>query len=158
MKYYSYYKSEIGNILLLADESALEGLWFEGASFFPVDFNKSAIEKDVPILIETKRYLDIYFTSREPDFTPALKLTGSPFAISVLKELLLIPYGQTSSYLEIARKVNSHPRSVARAIAHNKISIIIPCHRVIGSNGSLTGYAGGIERKRFLLLKEGVKL
>lgn len=116
------------------------------------------IEQETPVLAEAKRWLDIYFTGKEPDFLPPLHPTGSEFRKAVWEILLQIPYGQTTTYGEIARQLakkqglaRMSAQAVGGAVGHNEISIIIPCHRVVGTNGSLTGYAGGIHKKEQLL-------
>lgn len=152
------YDSPLGGILLAADETGLTGLWFDGQKFFARDLPAERVEQNTPTLSEVKRWLDIYFTGKEPDFMPPLHPIGSAFRRSVWDILLRIPYGQTSTYGEIARQLaekQGRPRIAAQAVGgavgHNKISIIIPCHRVVGTNGSLTGYAGGIDKKVKLL-------
>lgn len=152
------YDSPLGGILLAADESGLTGLWFDGQKFFARDLPAERVEQNTPALSEVKRWLDIYFTGKEPDFMPPLHPIGSAFRRSVWDILLRIPYGQTTTYGEIARQLaekQGRPRIAAQAVGgavgHNKISIIIPCHRVVGTNGSLTGYAGGIDKKVKLL-------
>ena len=134
------------------------GLWFDGQKFFAHDLPAGRVEQNTPALSEVKRWLDIYFTGKEPDFMPPLHPIGSAFRRSVWDILLRIPYGQTTTYGEIARQLaekQGRPRIAAQAVGgavgHNKISIIIPCHRVVGTNGSLTGYAGGIDKKVKLL-------
>lgn len=116
------------------------------------------IEQETPVLAEAKRWLDVYFSGKVPDFTPPLHPVGSAFRRSVWEILLQIPYGQTTTYGEIARQLAEKqglPRmsaqAVGGAVGHNEISIIIPCHRVVGTSGSLTGYAGGISKKEKLL-------
>lgn len=158
MIFIQHYDSPLGGILLAADETGLTGLWFEGQKFFARDLPAERVEQNTPALSEVKRWLDIYFTGKEPDFMPPLHPIGSAFRRSVWDILLRIPYGQTSTYGEIARQLaekQGHPRIAAQAVGgavgHNKISIIIPCHRVVGTNGSLTGYAGGIDKKVKLL-------
>ena len=158
MIYTCTYKSELGNILLAADEIGLTGLWFEGQKYFANTLPDERISQETPILIEVKRWLDEYFSGEEPKFTPPLHPTGSTFRQAVWQILLQIPYGQTTTYGEIARqlaKMQNAPhmsaQAVGGAVGHNEISIIIPCHRVVGSNGSLTGYAGGIDKKISLL-------
>lgn len=104
--------------------------------------------------MDTKRWLDIYFSGHEPDFTPPLHPVGSPFRQAVWQLLLEIPYGQTTTYGALAKRLNAgrmSAQAVGGAVGHNPISIIVPCHRVVGANGSLTGYAGGLERKIKLL-------
>ena len=119
------------------------------------------IERETPILKEAKRWLDIYFTGREPDFMPPLHPIGSAFRQSVWEILLQIPYGQTVTYGEIARQLadkqgiaKMSAQAVGGAVGHNEISVIIPCHRVVGTSGSLTGYAGGVDKKAALLKLE----
>lgn len=158
MIFIQHYDSPLGAILLAADETGLTGLWFDGQKFFARDLPAERVEQNTPALSEVKRWLDIYFTGKEPDFMPPLHPIGSAFRRSVWDILLRIPYGQTTTYGEIARQLaekQGHPRIAAQAVGgavgHNKISIIIPCHRVVGTNGSLTGYAGGIDKKVKLL-------
>ena len=158
MTFTQHYDSLLGGILLAADEAGLTGLWFDGQKYFARDLPAERMEQDTPVLSEAMRWLDIYFTGREPDFTPPLHPIGSAFRQGVWDILLQIPYGQTATYGEIARQLAAKlglPRmsaqAVGGAVGHNEISIIIPCHRVVGTNGSLTGYAGGIDKKVKLL-------
>lgn len=158
MIYVSRYKSQIGNILLASDEEGLTGLWFEGQKYFANTLPDERILQETEILREAKKWLDVYFTGEEPPFTPPLHPAGSTFRQAVWQLLLQIPYGQTITYGEIARRmaeVKKVPRmsaqAVGGAVGHNEISIIIPCHRVVGTNGSLTGYGGGIDKKISLL-------
>ena len=158
MTYIQHYDSPPGGILLAADEIGLTGLWFEGQKYFARDLSDERTEQETPVLVEAKRWLDSYFTGKEPDFTPPLHPTGSEFRKAVWEILLQIPYGQTTTYGEIARQLaekhglaRMSAQAVGGAVGHNKISIIIPCHRVVGTNGSLTGYAGGIHKKEQLL-------
>ena len=158
MTFLQHYNSPLGGILLAADEIGLTGLWFDGQKYFARDLPAEHVEQNTPILSEAKRWLDIYFTGREPDFTPPLHPIGSVFRQAVWEILLQIPYGQTTTYGEIARQLAAKlglPRmsaqAVGGAVGHNEISIIIPCHRVVGTSGSLTGYAGGIDKKVKLL-------
>ena len=158
MIFIQHYDSPLGGILLAADETGLTGLWFDGQKFFARDLPAERVEQNTPALSEVKRWLDIYFTGKEPDFMPPLHPIGSAFRRSVWDILLRIPYGQTTTYGEIARQLaekQGRPRIAAQAVGgavgHNKISIIIPCHRVVRTNGSLTGYAGGIDKKVKLL-------
>ena len=148
MIYTCTYPSPLGNILLAADEVGLTGLWFERQKYFANTLPKETISQETPVLIQGK----------EPDFTPALHPAGSPFRQAVWQILLQIPYGQTMTYGEIAKKMaqmqdapHMSAQAVGGAVGHNEVSIIIPCHRVVGTNGSLTGYAGGIEKKIALL-------
>ena len=158
MTFIQHYDSPLGGILLAADEIGLTGLWFDGQKYFARDLPAERIDRDTPILSEARHWLDIYFTGKEPDFLPPLHPMGSAFRQSVWEILLRIPYGQTTTYGEIARQLAEKKglsqisaQAVGGAVGHNEISIIIPCHRVVGTNGSLTGYAGGIDRKIKLL-------
>lgn len=155
------YSSMLGNILLAADEIGLTGLWFEGQKYFANTLPEERISQETPILTEAKKWLDVYFSGKEPEFMPPLHPTGSAFRQAVWQTLLQIPYGQTMTYGEIARRITkgknlSHMSAqvVGGAVGHNEISIIVPCHRVVGTNGSLTGYAAGIEKKISLLQLE----
>ena len=158
MTYTQHYDSPLGGILLAADEEGLTGLWFDGQKYFARDLPVERTEQETSVLAEAKRWLDIYFSGREPDFTPPLHPIGSAFRQSVWEILLQIPYGETMTYGEIARRLaekqglsQMSAQAVGGAVGHNEISIIIPCHRVVGTNGSLTGYAGGIDKKVKLL-------
>ncbi len=161
MVYTCKYKSLIGDILLAADEIGLTGLWFEGQKYFANTLPEDYVPQETKILTEAKKWLDVYFSGEEPNFTPPLHPNGSTFRKAVWQILLDIPYGQTITYGKIARRIavmknTSHmsAQAVGGAVGHNEISIIIPCHRVIGTNGSLTGYAGGIDKKISLLKLE----
>ena len=158
MTFIQHYDSPLGGILLVADAVGLTGLWFDGQKYFARGLSSEREERELPVLLEAKRWLDIYFTGKEPDFLPPLHSIGSAFRRSVWEILLQIPYGRTTTYGEIARRLAEKqklPRmsaqAVGGAVGHNEISIIIPCHRVVGTNGSLTGYAGGIDKKVKLL-------
>lgn len=165
MTYIQHYDSPLGGILLAADEIGLTGLWFEGQKYFARDLSDVRIEQETPVLAEAKRWLDIYFTGKEPDFLPPLHPQGSAFRQAVWALLLQIPYGKTVTYGELSHQIAAQrglahmsAQAVGSAVGHNAISIIIPCHRVVGMNGSLTGYAGGIERKVQLLTLEGAAM
>ena len=158
MTFVQHYDSPLGGILLAADEGGLTGLWFDAQKYFARDLPARHTEQDTPILSEASRWLDTYFSGREPDFTPPLHPIGSAFRQSVWEILLQIPYGHTMTYGEIARRLAEKQgtkamsaQAVGGAVGHNEISVIIPCHRVVGTNGSLTGYAGGIAKKMKLL-------
>lgn len=158
MTYTQHYDSPLGGILLAADDVGLTGLWFDGQKYFARGLSNERIAQETPVLAEAKRWLDIYFTGKAPDFTPPLHPIGSAFRRSVWEILLQIPYGQTTTYGEIARQLakkqgldRMSAQAVGGAVGHNEISIIIPCHRVVGADGSLTGYAGGIGKKEKLL-------
>lgn len=162
MIYTCTYPSILGEMLLAADEIGLTGLWFEGQKYFADTLPDEWITGEIPLLAETKRWLDLYFSGERPEFTPPLHPAGTAFRQEVWQILLQIPYGQTVTYGEIAGQLaKKHGRlqmsaqAVGGAVGHNPISIIIPCHRVVGTNGSLTGYAGGIDKKVALLELEG---
>lgn len=161
MRYTSHYCSPIGDILLAADDIGLTGLWFEGEEYFALYLDKEHEEKEVPLFEKAKQWLDIYFSGKEPDFTVPLHFIGTDFQNEVWEILCTIPYGQTMTYGEIAKQIavkKGLPRmsaqAVGGAVGHNKISIIVPCHRVVGTNGSLTGYGWGIDKKIKLLQLE----
>ena len=165
MQYTSHYQSPIGSILLAADDIGLTGLWFEGQKYFALYLDKEHEEKEVPPFEIAKRWLDIYFSGKAPDFTVPLHFTGTDFQNEVWEILYAIPYGQLTTYGEIARQIaakrgleHMSAQAVGGAVGHNEISIIVPCHRVVGSNGSLTGYAGGVDKKQALLTLEGVDM
>ena len=161
MQYVSHYCSPIGDILLAADDIGLTGLWFEGQKYFALSLDKEHEEKELPLFEKSRQWLDIYFSGKEPDFAVPLHFTGTAFRKEVWEILCTIPYGQTMTYGEIAKLIaakkglpHMSAQAVGGAISHNEISIIVPCHRVVGTNGSLTGYAGGIDRKIKLLQLE----
>ena len=163
MDYIWHYTSPLGGITLASDGEALTGLWFDGQKFFGAGLDARNEEKRLPIFDETCRWLDIYFGGKVPDFTPKLNVRATPFSKAICKIMLSIPYGQTMSYGEIARLYarqtgleRMSSQAVGNAVAHNPISIIIPCHRVLAADGSLTGYAGGLENKEKLLQLEGI--
>lgn len=165
MQYINHYESPLGKILLAADEYGLTGLWFEGQKYFALSLDKDHEEKDLPLFDQAKRWLEIYFSGVEPDFTVPLHYTGTDFQNAVWKILCAIPYGKTMTYGEIAKQLANDrginrmsAQAVGGAVGHNSISILVPCHRVVGVNGSLTGYAGGIDKKVKLLTLEKVKL
>ena len=163
MMYTQNYESPLGSILLAADETGLTGLWFRGEKYFADVLDPDHTERETPALQQAKRWLDVYFSGQEPDFTPPLHPIGSPFRQEVWALLLQIPYGQTTTYGELAKQIAAKhglarmsAQAVGGAVGHNEISIIIPCHRVVGTSGSLTGYAGGIDKKVKLLTLEKV--
>ncbi|MDO5401457.1 MAG: methylated-DNA--[protein]-cysteine S-methyltransferase [Eubacteriales bacterium] len=165
MQYTSTYQSPVGEILLAADEIGLTGLWFEGEKFYALSLDPVHTRKEVPVFSEAKRWLDIYFSGREPDFMPPLHMIGSPFQMEVWALLQKIPYGQTTTYGELAGQIAGQrglrrmsAQAVGGAVGHNELSILVPCHRVVGASGSLTGYAGGVNKKHFLLTLEGVDM
>lgn len=166
-----HYNSPLGGITLACDEEGLTGLWFDGQKYFGGGILKGGAKKEQgaeekegkrsPVLEQTVKWLDLYFSGRKPDFTPPLHLTGSEFRHAVWEMLLGIPYGQTTTYKELAGRIAEQrglktmsAQAVGGAVGHNPISIIVPCHRVLGTDGSLTGYAGGIDKKISLLTLE----
>ncbi len=160
-----HYDSPLGGMLLAADEVGLTGLWFEGQKYFADTLPQEHVQRETPVLAETRRWLDVYFSGREPDFLPPLHPLGSPFRQAVWELLLQIPYGRTVTYGDLARQLaerqglpHMSAQAVGGAVGHNHISILIPCHRVVGSGGSLTGYAGGIDKKIRLLELEGADM
>lgn len=165
MQYTARYRSPMGEILLAADGTGLTGLWFEGAKYYAGGLDPEHEERELPVFGDVRKWLDIYFTGKEPDFTPPVHMTGSPFRLGVWELLRQIPYGETVTYGELAKMVaekrglsRMSAQAVGGAVGHNEISIIVPCHRVVGSDGSLTGYAGGVDKKERLLALEGVDM
>ena len=163
MQYITHYQSPLGNILLAADDIGLTGLWFEGQKYYALYLDKEHMEKEIPLFKDVKHWLDIYFSGKEPDFKLPLHFTGTDFQNEVWEILYSIPYGKTMTYGEIAKQIAANrglkrmsAQAVGGAVGHNEISIIVPCHRVVGTNGSLTGYAGGIDKKVALLTLENV--
>ena len=161
MEYIHHYNSPLGRILLASDGDSLTGLWFEGQKYFADTLTGEYEEKELPIFKQADKWLDIYFGGEEPDFTPPLLMKTTPFRKAVWEIMLTIPYGETMTYGEIVVQIAKQKgikrmsaQAVGGAVGHNSISLIIPCHRVIGTDGSLTGYAGGIEKKQQLLMME----
>ena len=159
MQYIHYYESPIGQILLTADEQGLTDLMLQGE---PWTLAADHSEKATPAIIESVQWLDIYFSGNIPDFTPPLHLTGSPFQMEVWELLLKIPYGSITTYGDLAKQI-AQQRGISRmsaqavggAVGSNPVSIIVPCHRIVGTNGNLTGFASGLDNKIALLKQEG---
>ena len=165
MQYTTTYQSPLGEILLAADDIGLTGLWFDGEKFYADSLDPEHEERMVPVFELVKKWLDIYFSGRKPDFMPPVHMIASEFRRQVWKILREIPYGETITYGALAKRIAEEKglkrmsaQAVGGAVGHNEISIIIPCHRVVGSDGSLTGYAGGIDKKERLLMLEGVNM
>ncbi len=163
MHYTSRYNSPLGEIVLATDDVGLTGLWFEGQRHFGLYLSRDHQERELPLFAQAKKWLDIYFLGKEPDFTPPLHFIGTPFQNEVWEILASIPYGKTMTYGEIAKIIarrkgilQMSAQAVGGAVGRNEISIIVPCHRVLGSNGNLTGYAGGLDKKIALLQLEGI--
>lgn len=155
------YASPLGGITLSSNGTQLTGLWFDGQKHFGSTLTKDYEERPLPIFDRCVRWLDTYFDGEAPDFTPPMRVRDTPFRTMVWDILLTIPYGCTMTYGEIAQQVAQRqgrptmsPQAVGGAVGHNPIALVIPCHRVVGSDGGLTGYAGGIERKKRLLAME----
>ena len=158
----TFYSSPLGSILLVADDEGVTGLWFEGQKFEARGLDPRAVRGSTPILDEACRWLDAYFAGRRPKTLPPLHLTGTAFQRSVWDMMRQIPYGCTATYGELACGLGGSKGTMARAVGsavgRNPVSVLVPCHRVVGAGGDLTGYAGGIERKIALLTLEGVDL
>lgn len=157
MHYSTDYKSPIGDMLIVSDGEAICGVWFYGQKHFLSSVSGDIIERDdLAIFRKVKDWLDDYFNGLNPTVDFKLKPKGSEFRVKVWKVLSEIPYGETSTYGEIASKISPEmsAQAVGGAVGHNPISILIPCHRVLGSNGKLTGYAAGIDKKAALLKLE----
>jgi methylated-DNA-[protein]-cysteine S-methyltransferase len=165
MQYTHKYHSPLGDITMASNGEALTGLWFDRQKYFGDTLSAEYEERDLSIFEQARQWLDIYFGGENPDFTPPLSLDATSFRLSVWKILKPIPYGQVMTYGDIAnimakkmglKKMSA--QAVGGAVGHNPISIIIPCHRVVGSNGSLTGYGGGIDKKVKLLTLEKIDM
>lgn len=174
MLYKKLYKSLVGDILIVFDEEALLGLYLERQKEYEerlrdseiVEIDETALqdskEEDYNILKLTETWLDKYFSGEDPGFIPPIKVRGSEFRKDVWDILLKIGYGETRTYKEVGEALLTSGKyervsnqAVGGAVGHNPISLIVPCHRVIGSDGSLRGYSGGLEVKRKLLEFEG---
>lgn len=158
MSYIYRMDSPVGRLSVASDGERVTGLWLEGQKYFAPGLREER-EGDLPVFKQVRKWLNCYFSGREPDFTLPLAPEGSEFRQCVWKILREIPYGQIITYGEIARRMEVlnggkkrvSAQAVGGAVGHNPISIIIPCHRVVGTGGSLTGYAGGISIKMKLL-------
>ena len=159
----AYYDAPYGRYVMAAEDRALTGLWLEGQKYFPSNLPEPSGE-EAEIFARTRRWLDAYFAGRQPEVS-ALPIAprGSAFAQSVWQLLLEIPYGQTVTYGQLAKRLAEQrgltrmsAQAVGGAVGHNPISVIIPCHRVLGAKNRLTGYAGGLDVKTFLLKLEGI--
>lgn len=165
MIYTYHYDSPLGGITLSGKEAELTGLWFDGQKYSADTLPKKYEKQSLPIFEQTVRWLDIYFSGQAPDFTPPLCMETTPFRKAVWKIMLTIPFGKTMTYGKIAEKIAQQKglsqmsaQAVGGAVGHNAISLIIPCHRVVGTNGNLTGYASGIDKKIQLLTLEKVDM
>lgn len=167
MVYTTYYNSPVGRLLLAEEDGALVGLWMEGQKYFLGSLKRMPREERcTSVLRQTKDWLGHYFAGEQPAIGQLpLAPKGSAFQQEVWRVLCDIPYGHLTTYGEIARKIAAQrglasmsAQAVGGAVGHNPISIVIPCHRVVGAGGSLTGYAGGVEKKLRLLTLEGVSV
>ena len=165
MEYIHHYDSPLGGITMASDGNALTGLWFDGQKYFGNGLDNNIRDESLPVFDQTDQWLDIYFSGKAPGFTPPLNMKTTPFRKEVWEILLTIPFGKTMTYGEIADRIAGQnglsrmsAQAVGGAVGHNAISLIIPCHRVVGANGSLTGYAGGIDKKAKLLALEQVDM
>ena len=161
MTYVKHYDSPLGGITMASNGAELIGLWFDGQKYFGSTLASVCEEKALPVFDETKKWLDLYFHGQSPAFTPPLKTEATPFRRAVWEILLTIPFGQTTTYKKIAAAIarqkglaHMSAQAVGGAVGHNPIYLIIPCHRVVGTGGSLTGYAGGMDKKARLLALE----
>lgn len=155
--------SPLGSLCLASDGTALTGLWLEGQKYFGSTLTGHEETAALPIFNQTRDWLEVYFSGQIPDALPPLAPQGSAFRREVWKLLLEIPRGETVTYGALAQRLQAQgtaasARSVGGAVGHNPVSILIPCHRVVGGDGSLTGYAGGLANKMHLLELEGVDL
>lgn len=165
MEYIHHYASPLGGITIAGTETAVTGLWFDGQKYFGSTLSTSCEEKILPVFEQADLWLDIYFSGKAPDFTPPIFVEATGFRKAVWEVLLKIPYGKTMTYGEIASEIAQRrnvpkmsAQAVGNAVGHNPISLIIPCHRVVGADGSLTGYAGGIDKKAKLLELEKAEI
>lgn len=164
-QYTMEYDSPIGMLTIASDGKNIIGLWMNGQKYFADTLGDNASEASLPVFDETKEWLDSYFKGENPEMTLPLAPEGSEFRRQVWDILCEIPYGEVITYGDIANemakkrgKEKMSAQAVGGAVGHNPISIIIPCHRVVGSNGSLTGYSGGMEKKIGLLRLEGLDM
>lgn len=166
MHYLSHYESPLGAMTMASDGEHLTGLWFDGQKYDRSTINDdAALQPHLPVFMQTTQWLDTYFGSVDPGFTPPIRIEGSDFRKMVTSIMLSIPFGETSTYARIAAEVAQRTgrkqmsaQAVGGAVGRNPITLIVPCHRVVGANGSLHGYASGVDRKERLLAMEGVNM
>lgn len=147
---YQYWDSPLGALLLTSDDTGLTGVHFDGQRYYP----QLPPEKgeDADALRQAKLWLMLYFAREIPDFLPPMHPVGTPFQQKVWQQLLIVPYGTTCSYGDIARRISCpSAQAVGGAVGRNPLALVIPCHRIVGANGNLTGYAAGLARKKWLL-------
>ena len=166
MQYLSHYESPLGAMTMASDGEHLTGLWFDGQKYDRSTIDDDAVlQPRLPVFTQTAQWLDAYFGGADPGFTPPIRVEGSDFKKMVTSIMLSIPFGATSTYVRIAAEVarrtgrtHMSAQAVGGAVGHNPITLIVPCHRVLASDGSLRGYAGGVDRKERLLEMEGVNM
>lgn len=160
MRYYDYYQSPRGRMLLVADDKALTGVYFTGQKYHPHIEEEWRRDAQHAPLRQAKRELAEYFCGTRTRFTVKVAPRGTPFQRAVWKAIAGVGFGQTIAYAELARRAGrpGSARAAGAATGRNPIGIIVPCHRIVGSNGTLTGYAGGLTKKRALLAMEGIGL
>jgi methylated-DNA-[protein]-cysteine S-methyltransferase len=156
---FSTVSSPVGKLMLVADDSALTGLYFLECDHTPPDTRRWRHDPDHPLLRQTETELREYFDGSRQRFSLAVRPSGTQFQESVWREIARIPYGETISYSELASRAGAPQavRAAGTSTGRNPVSIVIPCHRVMGKNGSMCGFGGGLDRKRFLLELEGMK-
>ena len=155
MEYFDIFDSPLGEIVLTCDSEYLTAVFFAGQKYADRYLAPDAIQGSFPVLEDAKTWLAQYFRGNIPEHLPAVKLTGTPFQKQVWELLMEIPYGETVTYGELSKKLGCRSaQAVGGAVGRNPISILIPCHRVVGASGNLTGYAGGVEKKEYLLTLE----
>lgn len=155
MQYFDTYESPLGEIIFTCDGKHLTSVFFAGQKYADDYLSADAVQGSFPILEETKTWLSEYFRGNVPDWLPAMQLSGTEFQKRVWELLMEIPYGKTVTYGELAKKLDcKSAQAVGGAVGRNPISILVPCHRVMGAGGKLTGYAGGVEKKEYLLRLE----
>lgn len=163
MRWFGEYDSPLGKILLRGEGEALTGLWFEGWRNAPAG-EDAFPAREAPPLAAAKRWLDCYFGGKAPAFTLPIAAQGTPFQRAVWEALQKIPFGETTTYGSLAAQIAAgrgarvSAQAVGGAVGRNRLALVIPCHRVLGADGGLTGYAGGLERKARLLALEGARL
>ena len=166
MHYLSHYESPLGAMTMASDGEHLTGLWFDGQKYDRSTIDGNAeLKPHLPVFTQTAQWLDAYFEGSDPGFTPPISVEGSDFKKMVSSIMLSIPFGATSTYARIAAEVarrtgrtHMSAQAVGGAVGRNPIVLIVPCHRVLASDGSLRGYAGGVDRKEWLLEREGVTM
>ena len=161
MEWIDTYTSPLGNMLIAADEIGITGIWFEKQKYYASSLSKEREAAKTPAIEAAECWLKLYFEGKAPDFSVPLHLIGTDFQRRVWGLLLAIPYGKTRTYGDLAAQIAKETgrkrmsaQAVGSAVGHNKISILVPCHRVVGAGGNLTGYAGGLDKKIFLLKLE----